>query len=256
MKHSKQYYLRKAHRYLGVFIGIQFLLWTAGGLYFSWSDMKAIRSENLVKHGMEIPLAEATLSPRAAMDSAGIGGEQVVRTQLIDINGQVHYQLVVGHPMEDGHLHEQAYLVDAHSGKVHAGITQDEALALVRSRLTVEPRHVHTTLLEHASKHHEYRGRPLPAWELTFEEPAFTAYVPVEWGVMMTVRNNKWRVFDFLWMLHTMDFEGRDNFGNYLLKGFSILGIITLISGFSLFFSSSPFWRKRFKRGNARQVSE
>lgn len=33
MRHSRQYYLRRLHRYLGVTIGIQFLLWTAGGLY-------------------------------------------------------------------------------------------------------------------------------------------------------------------------------------------------------------------------------
>lgn len=35
MRHSRQYYLRRLHRYLGVTIGIQFLLWTAGGLYCS-----------------------------------------------------------------------------------------------------------------------------------------------------------------------------------------------------------------------------
>ena len=31
--------IRKTHRYLGVFIGLQFLAWTVSGLYFSWTDL-------------------------------------------------------------------------------------------------------------------------------------------------------------------------------------------------------------------------
>ena len=45
MHHTKLYYLRRLHRYMGVTIGIQFLLWTVGGLYFSWSDMDEIHGD-------------------------------------------------------------------------------------------------------------------------------------------------------------------------------------------------------------------
>ena len=31
--------IRKTHRYLGLFIGLQFLAWTISGLYFSWTDI-------------------------------------------------------------------------------------------------------------------------------------------------------------------------------------------------------------------------
>jgi uncharacterized iron-regulated membrane protein len=34
-KKNINYNIRKTHRYLGVFIRIQFLFWTLGGLYFS-----------------------------------------------------------------------------------------------------------------------------------------------------------------------------------------------------------------------------
>ncbi len=33
------------HPYLGVLFGIQFLLWTIGGLYFSWSNMVDINGD-------------------------------------------------------------------------------------------------------------------------------------------------------------------------------------------------------------------
>lgn len=38
---------RKWHRYLGFFLGIQFLMWTLGGLYFSWTNIDNIRGDNL-----------------------------------------------------------------------------------------------------------------------------------------------------------------------------------------------------------------
>ena len=44
------YNTRKTHRYLGVFIGIQFLLWTLGGIYFSWNNMDDVHGESLQKH--------------------------------------------------------------------------------------------------------------------------------------------------------------------------------------------------------------
>ena len=71
-----------------------------------------------------------------------------------------------------------------------------------------------------------------------------TAYVGVDDGQVHAMRTNSWRVFDFLWMLHTMDFNGRDNINNYFLRAFSILGIITVMSGFLLFFVSSKNIRR------------
>jgi uncharacterized iron-regulated membrane protein len=94
--------------------------------------------------------------------------------------------------------------------------------------------------------HHEYRQSPLPAWAVTMEHPTeTTVYVAAEQGMVTKFRNNKWRTFDFLWMLHTMDYQGRDNFGNILLRLFSVIGLVTILSGFALYFISS----KRFKFG-------
>ncbi|WP_370590006.1 hypothetical protein [Rufibacter sp. LB8] len=72
-----------------------------------------------------------------------------------------------------------------------------------------------------------------------------TVYVAAELGEVMKFRNNKWRIFDFLWMLHTMDYQGRDNIGNVLLRIFSIAGMVTILSGFALFYVSSGFRRKK-----------
>lgn len=42
MRRNNPYFVRKTHRFLGVFIGLQFLFWTISGLYFSWTDIDVI----------------------------------------------------------------------------------------------------------------------------------------------------------------------------------------------------------------------
>ena len=45
-------------------------------------------------------------------------------------------------------------------------------------------------------------------------------------------------------MTHTMDYEGRDNFNTTILRLFSLLGLITVLSGFLLWFVSSKTLKK------------
>jgi hypothetical protein len=104
-------------------------------------------------------------------------------------------------------------------------------------------------LIERIGNHHEYRGRPLPAYEISYETPQnLKAYVAVENGEFQMVRHREWRWFDFLWMTHTMDYQGRDNFNTIVLRAFSLLGLITVLSGFLLWYTSSPIIRKIIKK--------
>ena len=95
--------------------------------------------------------------------------------------------------------------------------------------------------------HDEYRGKPRPAFRIPLSgEGNPVAYVDAVSGDFQRIRHSQWRWFDFLWMTHTMDYQGRDNFNTLLLLAFSLLGLITVLSGFALaFFTSS--WGKREK---------
>ena len=44
----------------------------------------------------------------------------------------------------------------------------------------------------------------------------------------------RWRQFDFLWMMHIMDYEARDDFNTVVLQVASTLGLVTVLSGFVL----------------------
>lgn len=73
-------------------------------------------------------------------------------------------------------------------------------------------------------------------------------YVAAELGTVEKFRNEKWRWFDWLWMLHVMDYESRDHIGNWLLRAFSVLGLLTICSGFALFIVTSPMFQKIIRK--------
>ncbi|MBT3644151.1 MAG: hypothetical protein HN530_05065, partial [Gammaproteobacteria bacterium] len=56
------------------------------------------------------------------------------------------------------------------------------------------------------------------------------------------VRSTRWRIWDLMWGLHIMDWQERDNIDNLPMKLFSILALISAISGIWLFFAT---WRTR-----------
>jgi hypothetical protein len=253
MAKSKHYYIRRTHRYLGLILGIQFLLWTLGGLYFSWSNMDDIHGD-LQKN--KVPLLSANIklvSPTAAIDSIKKFHQidSLVSIQLIEILGKPVYQIRCVRAIHDNTTHDHEmkamnHLADAVSGNLRSSLSKVEAIEVAKRYFNGTPELLSVEYLTNTNGHHEYRKNPLPAYAVSFKHPSkTTVYVSAELGTVQKFRNDKWRVFDFLWMLHTMDYKGRDNLGNILLKAFSIFGLFTVFSGFALYFVSSKSLRKK-----------
>lgn len=247
MKHSWNFYIRKTHRYLGIFIGVQFLFWTLGGLYFSWMNIGGIRGDDLVKPtGKALRLTENQVSPNAALSAIQnkYGDWQPVAFQLTEVLQKPYYEIAA----LDRQNKSQTFLVDAVTGAARENFTETEAAQIARNALRQKSELGSVEFLkeEAVGSNHEYRGKPLPAWAVNFRTPKeFVVYVSAETGKIEAVRTRNWRIFDFLWMLHTMDYNGRDDINNYVLRAFSILGLLTIASGFVLFGASSPYLRKR-----------
>lgn len=255
MARSFHYRIRKIHRYLGLLLGIQFLLWTAGGIYFSWSNMDEIHGD-LNKN--PIPAISANLdfkSPKdviQVIESSGNKLDSITEIKLIQILGKPYYQIFSSHSPTSQHAnHGKAtthyvQLADALTSELRAPLSKDEAIAVAKLGFKGSSKVTNVTYLEQTSSHHEYRSGPLPAYAISFDHPSkSTVFVATELGTIQKIRNDKWRIFDFLWMLHTMDYQGRDDFGNFLLRAFSIFGLFTIISGFILFYVSSFKVKKR-----------
>lgn len=219
--------IRKTHRYLGVFLGLQFLMWTISGLYFSWTDIDEIHGDHFKKEVQ--PLAFTDLNVLSTAE------EKVYALELKEIAGEPYYWV------------NDSKLIHARSGAYKAGISEEEALAIAQQHMKDELIVSEVNLIEETDAHHEYRGRNLPAYSISYaSDDKVTAYVSVKDGSFQTVRHRDWRWFDFLWMTHTMDYETRDNFNTTVLRAFSLLGLITVCSGFLLWGVSSPTVRKLF----------
>lgn len=220
--------LRKSHRYLGIFLGVQFLFWTVSGMYFSWTNLDEIHGDHFRRAAPE----QSHFT--GLMGTADLGIHTPIhQLELLEIDARPYYWI------------NHSQLVDAQSGAVKQGITPEEALAVAGRYMLPELQVTGIRLIDSVGPHHEYRERPLPAYEISYQHPEqLKAYVAVANGAFQTVRHRNWRWFDFLWMTHTMDYQGRDNFNTTLLRGFSLMGLITVLSGFVLWGVSSPTLRK------------
>ena len=219
---------RKTHRYLGLFIGIQFLFWTISGLYFSWTDIDKIHGDHYKKGEIQ----KATIPPSFFSDSLFSYPLHRIETKAFGTEVLLWVN--------------DSLLVDPHSGKAIAEISKEQALSVVEQNILPQYKPKQIERIEEVGPHDEYRGRPLPAYRIRLSgEGTPVAYVDAKSGAFQRIRHNQWRWFDFLWMTHTMDYQGRDNFNTLLLRSFSLLGLITVLSGFALAFVTRTWFRKK-----------
>ncbi|MBC7650969.1 MAG: PepSY domain-containing protein [Deinococcales bacterium] len=238
---SKHFYIRRAHRYLGVLLGLQFLLWTISGLYFSWTNIDEIHGDLQHKHPPQLSTSSNFVSPNMVLNALPEKADSIHQITIVSILQAPFYsiQYFSGNKIK-------IVLADAQTGKIRPAINKNEAIAIASESFIGLPSVKSVEYITAVGNHNEYREKPLPAWKVSFNHESNTnVYVAASTGKVETFRNNKWRTFDLLWMFHTMDYNGRDNINNWVLRAFSIFGIVTVISGFALFFVSSKRFKKR-----------
>jgi uncharacterized iron-regulated membrane protein len=224
-------FIRQAHRWLGLLIGIQVLLWVTGGLVMSALRLDEVRGEHLSARrplpaldvgGTLIPVAELL---RRYADRAPTA------VTLTSLQGRPVYRIDGG---------GKNWLVDATTGAALSPLPQSMAEAIARADYAGEAPLLGVDLVETAET--EIRGRELPLWRARFADSQNTAvYVSPTTGAVVARRNDLWRVFDFVWMLHIMDYEEREDFNHPLLIVTAGTALLFVFSGMvMLFFSFRP----------------
>ena len=107
--------VRKIHRYLGLFIGLQFLAWTISGLYFSWTDIDEIHGDQFLK-----PQKEDHYSELIDLDKIPA---EIVSLVLVTVD-QVSYYWI-----------NESSLYNAKTGVQKGEITEAEALSVVKEKV-------------------------------------------------------------------------------------------------------------------------
>ena len=251
--------LRKTHRYLGLLVGIQLLFWTVSGLYFAWNPLATVRGEHLANPPEKLADAVGSLATLIGPQDllAGLSAEGPDRLEIDALSlrpllGEPYYEVrfrTAGSSSGD----RQTALIHARSGRRRGGRPADEAHAVAVADFAAGAPVRSVERVESSAPDGEYREKPLPAWRVAFDHPSNTRiYVDARTGRITARRNDTWRVFDFLWMFHILDFEARGDFNHWLLRIMSVLGVVTVLSGFCLFVvTSKPMVKQRARKARA-----
>ena len=223
---------RKTHKWLGLFIGIQVVIWSLSGVYMTAVHIDTIHGDHLIR---EMPTksvdASRLIDPLAA---AAANGAQGVR--LTWVRNQPAYAF-----KSDG----GEKVVDAANGGSVSPLTEAEIRSIATATYTGAEAIASAKLI--AEIPGEIRGRKPPLWRVEFahwNKP--TLYFSPATGELLSRRHELWRIFDFVWMLHIMDYDERENVNNVLLRIFTWGAVLMASSGVWLLFYA--FHRKKKKK--------
>jgi len=216
--------LRKLHKWVGLIVGLQLVLWSVSGLMFAWLDHHSVSGEALQASPAPplLPAGQPLSEPAEWVGQHS--GQTLHEIRLQAIGDKWVYR--VAHA--DG-----AELRRAADGSPYA-IDAGTAGALARSHYAGHGPLRKVTYVPGPTLETRKFGA---TWKAEFADEAGTAvYVEADSGAFAALRTDTWRVFDFFWMLHTMDYAGRDNFNNPLVILIGTAGLWIALTGLLLVF--------------------
>lgn len=228
--------LRRIHKWIGLILGLQFVIWTVSGATMALLDMDTVAG------GKARPAAAASALPAGNLAwpqiRRSLGAQSITGVTVRPLLGRHVFEVVTPAGVR---------LFDARDGravKVDEVLARREAEASYagggRVRSVAPLRELEIAVREHK----------LPIWRVDFADDSNSSfYVSGATGKLLERRNDTWRIWDFAWMLHNMDYVNRTSFNHPLIVTLAF-GIIWLaITGFWLLFRTK--WRpdlRRFRR--------
>jgi len=238
---------RKIHRWLGLLMALQIIAWMVSGLWFSLFPIEEIRGEHLTRSAQPLEIASfGALAPPAALQRAldqHFDGQGWVLSsaQWIRQEGQLYWRL-----SGESAGHSFTRLLSVEDARVQpmlsAAAVERRAQWWLLSPALAEA----VEWVGEDDAVSEIRGRDMPLWRVRYAQPeALNLYLDPWTGEVVARRTDRWRVFDFFWMLHIMDFEEREDFNHPLLQIAAALGVIISLSGVLLWALTTRLFRRR-----------
>jgi hypothetical protein len=213
-------WLLMAHRWLAIAIGVQVFLWVASGLFMSWFPIDTIRGSHLKKPAVPQVMRwdETLISPNKALS--------MVKQPVSSLSTG----MLLGQPVWRAKTEDGTFLVDARTGTFLSPINAELAKRLAVETLIEQAAPLDPILLSAPPREVGGKG---PAWRIDFNiDQGVTLYVDANSGDVRAIRTPLWRIYDFFWGLHIMDWQTRENFNSWWLKvtatlavGLSLLGL-------------------------------
>ncbi len=203
-------------------VGLQVLFWVGGGLVMVAIPIETVRSEHRVAEAQPQPLALDGLPGLAEI--AGRAG--VVPVQ-VDLHGTPRGPAWTLKPASG-----EPVIVSAITGRPFAPMSADEVSAFAKRAYRGE---AEVTGVAYLASAPEETGKTGPLWRVDFADGEKTAfYVSPSTGEVVSRRSGIWRLFDFFWRLHVMDWDDGEDFNHPLIIITTALTLSIVISGFIL----------------------
>ena len=215
--------LRKFHKYAGIILGLQLLFWIVSGIYFSWVPLETVRGRDLASEKERLPLDLPHI--KSLQEITELQSYPVFEIRLINTyNSRPVYKI----KSDRGYLY-----FDAISGDQRMLLTKEEISQIARNDYRHHIKVAEINLFEEKAPQ-EYKG-DLPVYRVSFDDlRATNLYLHPISGEILARRNHYWRIFDFLWMLHILDFGDREDFNNFALRAISLLSLSIVLSGYGI----------------------
>lgn len=208
------------------------MLWTLSGVYMTVIPLDFIHGDHLVR---------SVEAQKIDWNQVSVGPGQI--SQDYPSAQSIELVMLGGAPVYRVKSTNSQSLVDAVSGRHISLVGEELVRMLATERYAGEGVIEQVTLLE-SNLPQEVQAADPPLWRVDFSganEPTF--YFDADTAEFLSRRHNFWRGFDFVWMLHIMDYEDRANVNNWLLRAAASLGLLAAFAGIGLLFFS--FGRRR-----------
>ncbi|WP_448569101.1 PepSY domain-containing protein [Thalassotalea ganghwensis] len=214
--------VRKYHKWLMAFIGIQFLFWSITGVYMVSMDIHYIHGESLATD--EQAKVDVTSLSYSFADLLA----NYPKAKGITLSQRLGVPVYTFIDSENGKV-----VIDANTGLVQPLIDETRAKEIANFYYS----HAHgidsVSLISAVSElPAELSPRHLPVWRVTFDSyitPTF--YISQHTGSLVAKRHDYWRLFDWMWRFHIMDYDDGENIANWLLLLVASLALLAALSG-------------------------
>ena len=202
--------LRRWHIWLGWLVGIPMLLWTLSGVVMVLKPIEEVRGEALLRDPRPMRFDGPVVPP-------AVGGVPLKSLTLEQRAAGARWVIV----LPDG----TTRLADPTTGAFLPGLSAADAASEVAARYT-GPARIRTVTRTSAEDPPLDLRKPIAAWQVAMSDGTHF-YVDASSGAVVARRTRWWRFYDFMWGLHIMDPQTREDTHNPWIVGFGIAALVT-----------------------------
>jgi uncharacterized iron-regulated membrane protein len=212
----------KLHKWLMLFIGAQFVIWSITGAYMVFFDLDYIHGNSLIiNHQNKIKSENLTYSSSTLF-------QQYPRAKNLSVG------LLVNREVYRFNIAKQAFIIDAQSGEQLSPLNKNTAITIAKHLYSGDGKVLNAKLIT-TNPHFGLSARHLPVWQVNFDNFASPSlYISVSSGKVVSKRHQLWYLFDWMFRLHIMDYGDDEDVSNWLLFFIASLGFFAAFSGLVL----------------------